>query len=118
VIVRTMSVVQVRDAVLRKQTALVASLKAFAAARPRAMLAATSARFVEIERALRVKPTTLEDVEAQRKLVADLPAKVAALQSEVDAARVSEVSDACNVLGCTGLPQETQLFGAAGRTAA
>ena len=85
---RVLSPPQVRDVLLRKQGALVAALRAFAASVPRSILAAMGAKCAELDRALRAKTSSLEDVDAQRRLVADLPAKVAALQAEVEAAQV------------------------------
>jgi hypothetical protein len=60
---------QVRELLLRKQEALVAGLRALAARVPRAMLAAAGAKFAELERQLRAKAATLEDVDAQRRWV-------------------------------------------------
>lgn len=51
-----------REALLQQQSALVAALRSFAASIPRALLAATSAQFMELEHALRAKPTNIEEV--------------------------------------------------------
>lgn len=79
---------QVRDLLLRKQERLAASLKALAARVPRSMLSAAGAKFAELERALRAKAGSIEDVDAQRRLIAELPGKIAPLVAELEAAKV------------------------------
>ncbi len=80
---------QVRDTLLRKKDHLVALLKGLAARVPRSMALAAGAKFNELERALRSRATSIEDVDAQRRLVEELPGKVAALSAETEAAKVS-----------------------------
>jgi hypothetical protein len=78
----------VRDALLRKQERLVAALKAFAAREPREMLAVAAAKFAELERRLRVRAGSIEELDAQRRFIAELPGKVAPLAAVVEAAKV------------------------------
>ena len=84
-----------RDALLRRQQQLVAALRARAAAAPRALLAGAGAGFAELERALRAKARCLEDVEAQRRLIAELPARTAALVADIEAAKVGGPCVSC-----------------------
>lgn len=58
---------QVREALLRKKERLVGLLKGLMARVPRGMLAATGAKFGELERQLKTKPASIEDVDAQRR---------------------------------------------------
>jgi hypothetical protein len=82
------AVQQVRDLLLRKQERLATALKSFAARVPREMLAAVGAKFADLERRLRSKACSIEEVDAQRRLVAELPAKMVPLMAEVEAAQV------------------------------
>jgi hypothetical protein len=59
--------VQVRELLVRKKERLVDSLKALAASVPTTLLVATSTKFSELERQLRAKAASLEDVDAQRR---------------------------------------------------
>ncbi|KAF8071068.1 Dnah1 [Scenedesmus sp. PABB004] len=80
--------VKVRELLLRKQERLVGLLKGFVARVPRDMLAAAGAKAAELERQLRAKAGSIEEVDAQRRLIAEqLPAKLAALAAEVEGAR-------------------------------
>jgi hypothetical protein len=54
---------------LRKQERLAASLKALAARVPRDALAAVGVKFAELERQLRAKAASIEDVDTQRRWV-------------------------------------------------
>lgn len=58
---------QVRDTLLRKKEKLVSMLRAVVARVPRAMMSASSAKFSELERQVKAKTTSVEDVDAQRK---------------------------------------------------
>jgi hypothetical protein len=58
---------QVREALLRKKEKLVGMLKALVARVPRSMMAATSAKFSELERQLKAKASSIEEVDQQRK---------------------------------------------------
>lgn len=79
-----------RDLLLRKQERLVVQLKALAAAAPAGRLAATGTKFGELERRLRAKAGSLEDVDAQRRFVAELPTAMAPLVAEVEATQVGD----------------------------
>ena len=79
---------QVRDLLLRKQERLATALKSLTAHMPREMLAAVGAKFADLERRLRTKACSIEEVDAQRRLVAELPAKMVPLLAEVEAAQV------------------------------
>ncbi|GBF98747.1 dynein heavy chain axonemal [Raphidocelis subcapitata] len=79
--------VKVRDLLLRKQERLATALKSLTARMPREMLAAVGAKFADLERRLRTKATSIEEVDAQRRLVAELPAKMVPLLAEVEAAQ-------------------------------
>ncbi|WIA31960.1 hypothetical protein OEZ86_002815 [Tetradesmus obliquus] len=78
---------KVREALLRKKEKLVGMLKALVARVPRSMVAATSARFSELERQLKAKASSIEEVDQQRKFIAELPAKMASLVAEVEGAQ-------------------------------
>jgi dynein heavy chain len=58
---------QVRDVLLRKKEKLVGMLKALVARVPRSMMAATSEKFSELERQLKAKANSIEEVDQQRK---------------------------------------------------
>jgi hypothetical protein len=79
---------QVRDLLLCKQERLAAALKALAVRVPRDALASAGARFADLERQLRAKAATIEEVEARRRLVEELPGKMAPLLAEVEATKV------------------------------
>jgi hypothetical protein len=57
----------VREALLSKKEKLVGLLKALVARVPRSMMAATSAKFSELERQLKAKASSIEEVDQQRK---------------------------------------------------
>ncbi|WIA11828.1 hypothetical protein OEZ85_011917 [Tetradesmus obliquus] len=78
---------KVREALLRKKEKLVGMLKALVTRVPRSMVAATSAKFSELERQLKVKASSIEEVDQQRKFIAGLPAKMASLVAEVEGAQ-------------------------------
>jgi hypothetical protein len=78
----------VREALLQKQERLIAALKVLAARVPREMLTAAAAKFAELERRLRLKATSIEELDAQRRFIQELPAKMAPLAAEVEAAKV------------------------------
>eukprot|EP00879_Flechtneria_rotunda_P025821 GHRR01027470.1.p1 GENE.GHRR01027470.1~~GHRR01027470.1.p1 ORF type:complete len:267 (+),score=120.11 GHRR01027470.1:1103-1903(+) len=79
--------VKVRDVLLRKKEKLVGLLKALAARIPRVLLAAASAKFSELERQLKAPANSIEEVDAQRKFIGELPMKMAAVVAEVEAAK-------------------------------
>ena len=55
---------------------------------PRRIVAAVAAKFGEVEKRLRMKPNSIEEVADQRQFVEALPRKVAELVAEMDAAQV------------------------------
>jgi hypothetical protein len=61
--------VQVRELLLRKKERLVEQLKALAATIPTNLMSATSNKFSDLERQLKAKAGSLEEVDAQRKYV-------------------------------------------------
>jgi hypothetical protein len=85
----------VREQLLRKKEKLLEQLKALAASIPTTLLVATSTKFNELERQLRAKAGSLEDVDAQRRFVAELPNKMAPLVAEVEATKVCARVRAC-----------------------
>lgn len=58
---------QVRDLLLRKKEKLLDQLKALAASIPTNLISATSAKFGDLERQLKAKAGSIEEVDAQRK---------------------------------------------------
>lgn len=61
---------QVRDHLLRVKSKLVLLLKGLAARIPRALLSAASFKASELEKQLKSKPNSIEDVDAQRRYAA------------------------------------------------
>lgn len=59
--------VQVRELLLRKKEKLLDQLKALAATIPTNLMNATSNKFSDLERQLKAKAGSIEDVDAQRK---------------------------------------------------
>jgi hypothetical protein len=59
--------VQVRELLLRKKEKLLDQLKALAATMPTNLISATSNKFSDLERQLKAKAASIEDVDAQRK---------------------------------------------------
>lgn len=59
--------VQVRELLLRKKEKLLDQLKALAATIPTNLMNATGAKFSDLERQLKAKAGSIEDVDAQRK---------------------------------------------------
>ncbi|KAF6265909.1 dynein heavy chain 2 [Scenedesmus sp. NREL 46B-D3] len=78
---------KVREALLRKKEKLVCMLKTLVARVPRSMLAATSSKFSELERQLKAKASSIEEVDQQRNFISELPAKMASLVAEVEVAQ-------------------------------
>jgi hypothetical protein len=60
----------VRDQLLRKKEKLLDQLKALAATIPTTLISATTVRFTDLERQLKAKAGSIEDVDAQRRWVA------------------------------------------------
>lgn len=63
------SCMQTREQLVRKKEKLVDQLKALAASIPTTLMAATSNKFTELERQLKAKAGSLEEVDAQRRSV-------------------------------------------------
>ena len=63
-------------------------LKALSARVPKRMMAAVTSKFQEIERALRVKTNSIEDVDEMRKYIEQLPMKIAELYQDIEATKV------------------------------
>ena len=79
---------QVREAVLEKRTGMLKALKDLVAATPRKMMQEATKTFESFQRQLKVTNESVEDVDAVRKFIADLPGKVA--QLKVDMAATDE----------------------------
>lgn len=71
-----LSLVKTRELLLKKQEKLVTLLKGLAARVPRKAIAAVSAKFAELDKQVKTKANTIEDVDNQRKFIEALPAKV------------------------------------------
>lgn len=82
---------KVRELLLHKQERLLACLKSLAARAPRELLAAAAGRFADLERRLRGRPGSIEEADALRRLAAGMPAQVAPLIAELEAAEVRSV---------------------------
>lgn len=63
---------QVRELLLRKKGKLLDQLKALAATIPTNLIVATSTKFSDLERQLKAKAGSIEEVDAQRKYVLTL----------------------------------------------
>lgn len=55
---------------------------------PRRIVASVASKFSEVEKRLRLKPNSIEEVADQRQFIESLPRKVAELVAEMDAAQV------------------------------
>lgn len=82
------ALLKVRDLLISKKQRLIRSLKEALLRVPRRIVAAVAAKFGEVEKRLRMKPTSIEEVADQRQFVDALPRKVAELVAEMDAAQV------------------------------
>ncbi|MEW5308986.1 MAG: hypothetical protein WDW38_000903 [Sanguina aurantia] len=79
------NVAKTRELLVRKKERLVGLLKGLAAKIPRKAMVGLSARFQEIDKALRSKSTCVEDVDSARKYIEMLPTKLAELTGDVEA---------------------------------
>ena len=59
--------IQVRDQLLRVKSKLVQLLKGLTARMPRAIIASASAKAAELEKQLRAKANSIEEVDSQRR---------------------------------------------------
>lgn len=87
---------QVRDLLLSKKQKLIRTLKEALSHVPRRVVAAVSAKFSELDKKLRQKPSSIEEVADQRQFVDSLPRKVPELVAEMEAAQV------CSLKSCAG----------------
>ena len=71
-----------------KKQKLVRALKDAMSRVPRRVIAAVSAKFVELEKKLRQKPNSIEEVADQRQFIESLPRKVTELVAEMETAQV------------------------------
>ncbi|KAG1679690.1 hypothetical protein FOA52_006209 [Chlamydomonas sp. UWO 241] len=76
-----------RDMLLQRKAKLVSLLKLLVARVPRKMMSALDVKFKEIERQLRAKTTSLEDVDEQRKYIEALPQKLGEIYTELELAK-------------------------------
>ncbi|KAL0019092.1 hypothetical protein WJX77_000912 [Trebouxia sp. C0004] len=82
-----LQLVKVRDLIISKKQRLIRSLKEALSRVPRRIVAAVAAKFGEVEKRLRLKPSNIEEVADQRQFIDALPRKVAELIAEMDAAQ-------------------------------
>ena len=92
------SFIQVRDLLISKKQRLVRSLKEGLLRVPRRIVASVAAKFSEVEKRLRLKPNSIEEVADLRQFTESLPRKVAELVAETDAAQVPFAAESCTVL--------------------
>lgn len=71
-----------------KKQKLVRALKDAMSRVPRRVIAAVSAKFVELDKKLRQKPSSIEEVADQRQFIESLPRKVTELVAEMETAQV------------------------------
>jgi hypothetical protein len=76
-----------RDKLIAQQRDLVARLLKLLQTVPRDIVVTAARRYKELQAALAAKPSNIEDVDVQRALIAALPAKVAAISDDMEAAQ-------------------------------
>ena len=76
-----------RDLLISKKQRVVRSLKEALSRVPRRIIASAAAKFGEVEKKLRMKPSSIEEVADQRQFIESLPRKVAELVAEMDGAQ-------------------------------
>lgn len=81
---------QVRELLVAKKQKLIRALKDALSRVPRRIIAAVSAKFLELDKRLRQSPTNIEEVADQRQFVDSLPRKVNELVAEMEAAQVCQ----------------------------
>ncbi|CAG9466771.1 unnamed protein product [Pedinophyceae sp. YPF-701] len=74
---------KVREAIIDRKNKLVAMLRDLMAAVPRRMMAEATRKFEALSRQLQSPMNTIEEVDAQRKFLEDIPKKVAGLEVEM-----------------------------------
>ena len=87
---QTHSCAQVRDVLISKKQRLIRSLKEALSRVPRRIVAAVAAKFSELDKRLRIKASSIEEVADQRQFMDALPRRVAELVAEMEAAQVAE----------------------------
>ena len=75
----------VKEKLLAKQRELVAALQKVLQTVPREAMVALARRYKDLQTQLMQKPECLEDVDRQRKLIDDLPAKIQELTADAEA---------------------------------
>ena len=93
--------VQVRDLLGSKKQKLVRALKEAMSHVPRRVIAAVSAKFVELDKKLRQKPTNIEEVADQHQFIEFLPRKVTELIAEMETAQVWSKTVVAQDTGCS-----------------
>ncbi|GMH32802.1 hypothetical protein BSKO_00636 [Bryopsis sp. KO-2023] len=79
--------IKVREMMVSKLQALVGKLKQLQARVPKQKMASIAAKYTEIEKKLQVKCTTIEEVDAQRKYIEQLPTSIANIMGEMEEAK-------------------------------
>eukprot|EP00798_Chlamydomonas_sp_ICE-L_P016862 gene16862-23130_t len=79
------SVLKTREVLVKKKEKLVNLLVALCSKVPKRMMQALTAKFQEIDKALRVKTGNLEEVDETRKYIDSLPNKIGELMAEIEA---------------------------------
>lgn len=75
----------VKEKLLAKQRELVAGLNKVLQTVPREAMVAVARRYKDLQAQLLQKPECLEDVDRQRRLIEDLPAKIQELTADAEA---------------------------------
>lgn len=75
----------VKEKLLAKQRELMAALQKVLQTVPREAMVAVARRYKDLQTQLMQKPECLEDVDRQRKLIDDLPAKIQELTADAEA---------------------------------
>lgn len=75
----------VKERLLAKQLELVSGLSKVLQTVPREAMVAVARRYKDLQAQLLQKPECLEDVDRQRKLIEDLPAKIQELTADAEA---------------------------------
>ena len=69
---------------------LVSRLKMLLSTIPKAMMASVGAKYMDIEKALALKSSTIEDVDQQRTYIHNLPNKIKELADEINETKVGQ----------------------------
>jgi len=73
----------VREALILKQEQILDKVVALLRETPKAIVASICAKYKDLDRQLKVKTTNMEDVDSQRKLISEVPMKVAEILDEL-----------------------------------